>query len=49
MIDQLGHIFEGISTFGQMDAHTLLVRLGLIVVGLLSSISALRTSWTQWS
>jgi carboxybiotin decarboxylase len=35
MINQLGHIFEGISTFGQMDAQTLLIRLGLIVVGLL--------------
>jgi len=35
MINQLAHIFEGISTFGQMDAQTVLIRLGLMAVGLL--------------
>ena len=35
MIDQLAHIFEGISTFGQMDAQTILIRLVLIAVGFL--------------
>ena len=35
MIDQLAHIFEGISTFGQMDAQTVLIRLGLMAVGFL--------------
>jgi oxaloacetate decarboxylase beta subunit len=35
MINQLAHIFEGISSFGQMDAQTVLIRLGLIAVGLL--------------
>jgi oxaloacetate decarboxylase beta subunit len=35
MINQLAHIFEGISTFGQMDAQTVLIRLALIAVGLL--------------
>lgn len=35
MIDQLAHIFEGISTFGQMDAQTIMIRLGLIAVGFL--------------
>jgi oxaloacetate decarboxylase beta subunit len=29
------HIFEGLSTFGQMDAQTVLVRLGLMLLGLL--------------
>jgi sodium ion-translocating decarboxylase beta subunit len=35
VIDQLAHIFEGISTFGQMDAQTILVRLALMAVGFL--------------
>ncbi len=35
LIDQAAHIFEGISTFGQMDMHTVLIRLGLMGVGFL--------------
>ena len=35
MINQLAQIFEGISSFGQMDPQTVLIRLGLIAVGLL--------------
>lgn len=35
MLNQAAHIFEGLSTFGQMDPQTLLVRLGLMAVGFL--------------
>jgi oxaloacetate decarboxylase beta subunit len=35
MIDQLAQIFEGVFSFGQMDAQTVLIRLGLIAIGLL--------------
>lgn len=35
MIDQIAHIFEGISTFGQMDGQTIMIRLALIAVGFL--------------
>jgi sodium ion-translocating decarboxylase beta subunit len=35
MINQLAQIFEGISTFTQMDPQTMLIRIGLIAVGLL--------------
>jgi oxaloacetate decarboxylase beta subunit len=34
-LEQAARIFEGLSTFGQMDAHTVLVRLTLMAVGLL--------------
>lgn len=34
-MEQAARIFEGLSTFGQMDAHTVLVRLTLMAVGLL--------------
>jgi sodium ion-translocating decarboxylase beta subunit len=33
MINQIANIFEGISTFGQMDVQTIMIRLGLIAVG----------------
>jgi sodium ion-translocating decarboxylase beta subunit len=35
VINQLAQIFEGISTFTQMDPQTVLIRLGLIAIGLL--------------
>jgi oxaloacetate decarboxylase beta subunit len=35
VINQLGKIFEGISTFGQMDTQTVVIRLALIALGLL--------------
>jgi sodium ion-translocating decarboxylase beta subunit len=35
MIDLIAHIFEGVSTFGQMDAHTVMIRLALIAAGFL--------------
>ncbi|MCL5960910.1 MAG: sodium ion-translocating decarboxylase subunit beta [Chloroflexi bacterium] len=35
MIEQLPRIFEGISTFGQMDAQTVIIRVALIFLGLL--------------
>ena len=35
MLTLAAHIFEGLSTFGQMDAQTVLVRLGLMLLGLL--------------
>ena len=35
MLTQAAHIFEGISTFGQMDAQTVLIRLALMLLGLL--------------
>ena len=35
MINQLAKIFEGISTFGQMDTQTVVIRLALIALGLL--------------
>jgi sodium ion-translocating decarboxylase beta subunit len=35
VISQIAHIFEGISTFGQMDTQTIGIRLGLIAVGFL--------------
>lgn len=35
MLDQAARIFEGLSTFGQMDAHTVLVRVALMAIGLL--------------
>ncbi len=35
MIDQIARIFEGISTFGQMDLQTVLIRLALIAIGFL--------------
>jgi len=35
MINQIAQIFEGISTFGQMDAQTIGIRLGLIAIGFL--------------
>jgi sodium ion-translocating decarboxylase beta subunit len=35
VISQIAHIFEGVSTFGQMDAQTIGIRLGLIAVGFL--------------
>ncbi len=35
MIDQAAHIFEGLSTFGQMDTQTILIRLSLMGVGFL--------------
>ncbi len=33
MLAQAAHIFEGLSTFGQMDVQTVLIRLGLMAVG----------------
>ncbi|MCL5266030.1 MAG: sodium ion-translocating decarboxylase subunit beta [Chloroflexi bacterium] len=35
MIDQLARVFEGVSTFGQMDATTVAIRIALIALGLL--------------
>lgn len=35
MIDQAAHIFEGLSTFGQMDMQTVLIRLALMGLGFL--------------
>ncbi len=35
MIDQAAHIFEGLSTFGQMDTQTVLIRLALMGLGFL--------------
>ena len=35
MLSQAAHIFEGLSTFGQMDAQTILVRIVLMLVGFL--------------
>ncbi len=35
MIDQLSRVFEGITTFGQMDIQTVVIRIALILVGLL--------------
>ncbi|MGB9627386.1 MAG: sodium ion-translocating decarboxylase subunit beta [Thermodesulfobacteriota bacterium] len=35
MIDQIANIFEGISTFGQMDTQTIAIRLGLMAIGFL--------------
>jgi oxaloacetate decarboxylase beta subunit len=35
MINQIAQIFEGISTFGQMEAQTIGIRLGLIAIGFL--------------
>jgi len=35
VINQLAKIFEGISTFGQMDTQTVVIRLALIALGLL--------------
>lgn len=35
MVHQLAQIFEGISTFGQMDPQSVLIRIGLIAVGLI--------------
>ncbi len=35
MIDQAARIFEGLSSFGQMDVQTVLVRLGLMAAGFL--------------
>jgi len=35
VINQLAHIFEGLSTFGHMDAQTILIRLGRMAVGFL--------------
>ncbi len=35
MINQAARIFEGLSTFGQMDTQTVLIRLGLMAVGFL--------------
>jgi hypothetical protein len=34
VLAQAAHIFEGLSTFGQMDMHTIVIRLGLMAVGL---------------
>jgi carboxybiotin decarboxylase len=33
LLAQAAHIFEGLSTFGQMDVQTVLIRLGLMAVG----------------
>ena len=33
LLTQAAHIFEGLSTFGQMDLQTLLIRIGLMAVG----------------
>jgi oxaloacetate decarboxylase beta subunit len=33
LITSLAHIFEGISTFGQMDGNTIMIRLVLILIG----------------
>jgi hypothetical protein len=42
--NQAAHIFEGLSTFAQMDAQTVLIRLGLMAVGfLLIYLSATNT------
>lgn len=35
MLTLAAHIFEGLSTFGQMDTQTVLIRLGLMLLGLL--------------
>jgi len=35
VLTQAAHIFEGISSFGQMDLQTILIRLGLMIVGFL--------------
>ena len=35
MLTQAAHIFEGLSSFGQMDTQTILIRLGLMLLGLL--------------
>lgn len=35
MLTLAAHIFEGLSSFGQMDTQTVLVRLGLMLLGLL--------------
>lgn len=35
MLTLAAHIFEGLSTFGQMDSQTILVRLALMLLGLL--------------
>jgi Na+-transporting methylmalonyl-CoA/oxaloacetate decarboxylase beta subunit len=35
VLTQAAHIFEGLSTFGQMDAQTILIRLALIGTGFL--------------
>jgi sodium ion-translocating decarboxylase beta subunit len=35
LISQAARIFEGLSTFGQMDTQTVLIRLGLMAVGFL--------------
>src|SRR5690242_7951353 len=35
VLTQAAHIFEGLSTFGQMDAQTIVIRVVLIITGLL--------------
>ena len=35
MLTQAAHTFEGIATFGQMDAQPILIRIGLMLAGFL--------------